>query len=402
MLQQQYLSQIADYITKRAGQAAPVIGMGGPSAAPAYNAVSGTDFSSLPGAPTAPQPPGPSACTCMHQTICNKSYPTHALISGTGPDRACPACAAAGPTARYFPKLGYLSFDAAQLDKILAKIREFAEGSPMTDKDFEALQSLAATLGQTNRYHASEVGEVGVLEGGVRRVWKLAGSARTKDVGACRAGQGGRDEGRSQAAAAARRQGAHRVERIDFLLVIISKALRPDGCRDVCPDLPGPRPTPTGRAPPDHQGHRPPNSNRKVGTPPSRSPMCSSLRVSPPQRAPPVSVSLRVQCPWGRREESRVRPHRDAVAASAGQPPRALGLTAAARWFGSLPCLGPRGGTRGLDQQEHPGMHTAIPPFILYTTMTATTRDAYILLRPFVTECCGDRPAQPRGPDQRP
>jgi hypothetical protein len=126
-------------------------------------------------------------------------------MSGTGPDRACPACAAAGPTARYFPKLGYLSFDAAQLDKILAKIREFAEGSPMTDKDFEALQSLVATLGQTNRYHASEVGEIGVLEEGeASGVETGGGNARTKDVGTCCAGQGGRDEGRSQAATAAR------------------------------------------------------------------------------------------------------------------------------------------------------------------------------------------------------
>lgn len=99
-------------------------------------------------------------------------------MSGTGPDCACPAYATAGPTARYFPKLGYLSFDAAQLDKILAKIREFAEGSPMTDKDLEALQSLAATLGQTNRYHASEVGEAGLLEGGVHEVW----NAGTQDV----------------------------------------------------------------------------------------------------------------------------------------------------------------------------------------------------------------------------
>lgn len=82
-------------------------------------------------------------------------------LSACLPVTYLPGALPAPPTGRYFPKVGYLSFDAAQLDKIVAKVREFAQDASTTpalsEQDLALLQSLATTLSQTNRYHATEV-----------------------------------------------------------------------------------------------------------------------------------------------------------------------------------------------------------------------------------------------------
>ena len=60
MLPQRYLAQIADYITQRAGQAAPVIGQQQAAAASAGRGGGGGGYatSGLPSAPGFAQPPG--------------------------------------------------------------------------------------------------------------------------------------------------------------------------------------------------------------------------------------------------------------------------------------------------------------------------------------------------------
>lgn len=60
----------------------------------------------------------------------------------------------ASTTSTHFPRIGYLVFDAGQLDKITAKIQEFG-GEAWTEKDQAALSSLATTLGATSRYSLS-------------------------------------------------------------------------------------------------------------------------------------------------------------------------------------------------------------------------------------------------------
>lgn len=127
MLDQGYLAQIADYVTQRAGQAGPTLG-GGAAAG---------------GATGAGSAPGTAAAT----------------------PAAVPA-----RTYAHLPVRGYKSFEAgtspATLAKIVAKAREFAaaatpEGGAAAAAAAlgPALDSLAGTLAETSRYHATQVSD---------------------------------------------------------------------------------------------------------------------------------------------------------------------------------------------------------------------------------------------------
>ncbi|CAM9846412.1 unnamed protein product, partial [Chrysoparadoxa australica] len=110
-LPQTYLGQIADYVTKRAGAQVPTLG-------------------------------------------------AEASTNGSG-------AAAAPRTFKHFPALTYASFDTGSTDKILAKLREFnGQVEPhlqLGAAELVALESLAATIKATSRYHSSRIAEAEAL-----------------------------------------------------------------------------------------------------------------------------------------------------------------------------------------------------------------------------------------------
>ncbi|KAL7552986.1 hypothetical protein ACHAWF_016226 [Thalassiosira exigua] len=129
MLDQNYLAQIADYIRQRAGESGPTLGAGGGGG-------SGGDA----GGASSYSAPAP-APTPMEVT----------------------------PTYDHLPMKGYKAFDAGidkkGLGKVLAKIRELNGDAPesrkLTSREAgEVLDSLAATLAVTNRYHSSSVSDM--------------------------------------------------------------------------------------------------------------------------------------------------------------------------------------------------------------------------------------------------
>jgi len=131
MLPQSHLAQIADYITKRAQQAAPTLG-----------ADTGQGFQ---GGFTGVGVPGGSQFASP--------------MPGSG--------ASAGLGARHFPKQGYLVYDTVKLTKVEPKLMEFndqlPEGTSLDSKEKESIAKLVQTLGATSRYHVSTVQDKEVL-----------------------------------------------------------------------------------------------------------------------------------------------------------------------------------------------------------------------------------------------
>jgi len=127
-----YLEQIATYIQNRVGQAAPMIGSGG------AGGQSGTASSA-----TSSTPPPPAAAAASSSAAATKPAP---------------------PPFQRFDK-------PMNLDKILAKIREFqaqvgGAGSPLGPSEDIILSNIGATLSNTSRWHASSFSteEMRVLE----------------------------------------------------------------------------------------------------------------------------------------------------------------------------------------------------------------------------------------------
>lgn len=135
-LPQSYHSQIADYITKRAGETPPTIGA--ESGAPA----AGTGFTGM-GDPSgfadAASPPAP----------------------GLGGSSGGGGSGGAGAGGGHFPMTTYTTFETGALAKVEGKIRELDASMPAGDQMSEgeslALRSLAATLAGSSRYHISKI-----------------------------------------------------------------------------------------------------------------------------------------------------------------------------------------------------------------------------------------------------
>eukprot|EP00611_Tribonema_gayanum_P004574 TRINITY_DN13781_c0_g1_i1.p1 TRINITY_DN13781_c0_g1~~TRINITY_DN13781_c0_g1_i1.p1 ORF type:complete len:814 (-),score=205.36 TRINITY_DN13781_c0_g1_i1:177-2543(-) len=131
-LPQGYLGEVADYITKRAGQAPPTLGVstgGTPQAAQG-------GFTGV-GDPTGFATAGRSS-----------SY-----SSGGGAGGAAAA-------AKHVPAKSFMTFDTGDIGKVEAKILEFnaqAGVAALSDAGVAALAALCGTLKVTNRYHASKV-----------------------------------------------------------------------------------------------------------------------------------------------------------------------------------------------------------------------------------------------------
>ncbi|CAM9787363.1 unnamed protein product, partial [Ectocarpus sp. 8 AP-2014] len=132
-LPQSYLNEIADHLTKRAGESAPTIGMD----AGAAGATAAAGFSGV-GDPTgfanaAPPPPG---------------------LGGA-------AGAASGVGGGHFPVTTYATFETGVLSKVEGKIRELDAGLPegvkMSESESASLGSLSATLAASSRYHISKI-----------------------------------------------------------------------------------------------------------------------------------------------------------------------------------------------------------------------------------------------------
>ncbi|CAM9733037.1 unnamed protein product, partial [Scytosiphon promiscuus] len=130
-LPQSYLNEIADHLTKRAGETAPTIGTGpGPAGAGSTGFSGVGDPSGF--ANSAPPPP-----------------------SGMG------ARAGAGVGAGHFPVTTYATFETGSLAKVEGKMRELdaglADGVKMSEAESGLLGSLSATLAASSRYHISKV-----------------------------------------------------------------------------------------------------------------------------------------------------------------------------------------------------------------------------------------------------
>ncbi|CAM9388989.1 unnamed protein product [Pylaiella littoralis] len=126
-LPQSYLNQIADHLTKMAGETAPTIGVESGAAA-------GAGFSGV-GDPTG---------------FANSAAPP-----------APPGSRASGVGGGHFPVSIYATFEAGALAKVEGKIRELDAGLPegvkMSEAESTFLGSLAATLAASSRYHISKV-----------------------------------------------------------------------------------------------------------------------------------------------------------------------------------------------------------------------------------------------------
>eukprot|EP00555_Chaetoceros_dichaeta_P009228 CAMPEP_0198260324 /NCGR_PEP_ID=MMETSP1447-20131203/9324_1 /TAXON_ID=420782 /ORGANISM="Chaetoceros dichaeta, Strain CCMP1751" /LENGTH=848 /DNA_ID=CAMNT_0043947955 /DNA_START=87 /DNA_END=2633 /DNA_ORIENTATION=+ len=127
VLDQGYLSQIADYIRQRTGESSvPTLGTADGGNNTQSNAAAGSSSSSTP----------------MDIDAATPSY-------------------------QYLPMKGYKSFDAGAdsktLTKIITKIREFnatntTDNNPtLSTNDIDLLDNLCATLGATSRYHSSSI-----------------------------------------------------------------------------------------------------------------------------------------------------------------------------------------------------------------------------------------------------
>ncbi|CAM9230876.1 unnamed protein product, partial [Ascophyllum nodosum] len=142
-LPQSYHAEIADYLTKRAGETPPTLGVESGAATPG----AGAGFSGIgdpSGFANAPPP----------------SVPGSSRGGGVG--------------GKHFPITSYTTFDTGALEKVEGKIRELGIGVPddqkMSAAELSDLQKLSKTLADGSRYHTSQVTRSQVV-----LVTKLAG-----------------------------------------------------------------------------------------------------------------------------------------------------------------------------------------------------------------------------------